>query len=392
MDNRFSFISPTEIHFGEGLLNELISILAEEKFQNICMICDPIVLKLGLVNDLKEAILEKGLHVKVFNEVEPEPTVEVAQKLLDEVRKQPFDLVIGVGGGSALDIAKTVAVLATHEGGISDYLNLTGTKKLSHKGLTKVLIPTTAGTGAEVTDIAVFNTGSSKDVITNKYLLSDYVIVDPTLTYSLPKRVTAASAVDAFTHAIESFTSKGANPITDTMSKQSMERISKWIRVAVWNGDHQEARRQLALGSLEAGISFYNAGVAGVHALAYPLGGQFKLSHGESNAVLLPYVYAKIWPSCIEKLVEVAEVIGVQIGSHSHRYLARTVVTELFHLIEDLELPTSLGHYGITEKDLDSLTDNAMKQVRLLSRSPMNLSREAIFEIYANALEGNLTF
>ncbi|MCW1927387.1 iron-containing alcohol dehydrogenase [Bhargavaea beijingensis] len=392
MKNDFSLISPIEIHFGEGTIKEVKGILKNQKRRNVCLISDPIVRKLGLLNELEEMIRAEGAGLTVLDEVEPEPSVIVAQKLLDKIRRQSFDLVIGVGGGSALDISKAIAVLATHEGGISDYLNLTGTKKLSNKGLTKVMIPTTAGTGAEVTDIAVFSTGDSKDVMTDKHLLADYVIVDPALTYSLPKRVTAAGAVDAFTHAIESFTSKHSNPLTDIFSKDAMWRINNWIRVAVWNGEHKEARRQLSLGSLEAGISFYNAGVAGVHALAYPLGGQFKVSHGESNAVLLPYVYAKIWPSCISQLVEVSRIIGTHHEDRSNRDNARYVVAELFNLVSDLDLPTKLSDYGISKGDLDQLTDNALKQVRLLGRSPMNLSRQDIYEIYLNAFEGNLKF
>ncbi len=174
-----------------------------------------------------------------------------------------------------------------------------------------MLIPTTAGTGAEVTDIAVFSLADTKDVITHEYLLADYAIVDPVLTYTLPPRITAASGIDAFTHALEAYTSVQATPLTDTLALEAMRRIVGNIRRAVWNGQDKAAREQMALGSLFAGLSFFNAGVAGVHGLAYPLGGLFKLPHGESNAVLLPYVYDYIWPSCLEKMVQVAKIFNL---------------------------------------------------------------------------------
>src|SRR5699024_3032559 len=214
--------------------------------------------------------------------------------IIKKIRENKYGLVIGVGGGSCLDIAKVAAVLSENEGEISDYLNLTGTKQLKLKGLPKILIPTTAGTASEVTDTSVFALHDTKDVISHPYLIADYVIVDFALTYTLPKKVTAASGIDALTHAIESYTSKFSSPITDLLALKSIKLISANIKKAVFDGKDAQARENMALGSLLAGISFYNAGVAGVHGLSYPLGGLYKIPHGESNALLLPYVYDNI--------------------------------------------------------------------------------------------------
>lgn len=390
MQKQYSFISPVEIHFGEKSIQKLESIFHELKSNSVFLICDPVVLKLGLVKSVIDIIKRNKIVVKVFDQVEPEPSITLAQQFLDEIHQDRYDLVIGIGGGSALDLAKSVAVLATHEGSAEEYLNLTQQRRISKKGIKKVLIPTTAGTGAEVTDIAVFSVGETKDVITHKYLLADYVIVDPELTYSMPQRVTAASAVDAFTHAIESFTSRFSNPLSNAFAKNALERIYQWSRVAVWNGNDRLARQQLSLGSLEAGLSFYNAGVAGVHALAYPLGGQFNVAHGESNAVLLPYVYANIWPSCISQLAQIGQAIGSYSARNSERENAKKVAQALYDLVKELGLPLSLSAYGVTERDLETLTKNALLQERLLGRSPKRLTEKEIYEIYTNAYNGRL--
>src|SRR5699024_2862400 len=229
-----------------------------------------------------------------------EPSLNCAQKLVDYMKEYNFDLVLGIGGGSTLDLAKLAAVLAVHEGDVKDYLNLTGSKKIKKRGLPTVLMPTTAGTGSEVTDISVLSLSSTKDVITHEYLLADVAIVDPALTVSVPPRVTAATGVDALTHAIEAYVSVQANDLTDALALRAVELITASLEQAFINGKDREARTKMSMGSFLAGISFFHAGVAGVHALAYPLGGQFHIAHGEANAVLLPYVMNYIRPNCTE--------------------------------------------------------------------------------------------
>jgi alcohol dehydrogenase class IV len=340
---------------------------------------------------------QKPYKIKLFYQLEtvtnvvPEPPLEVGNQVVDAIRKSKSDLVIGIGGGSALDLAKAAAVLAENEGYVEDYLNLSGGKKLTNKGLPKVLISTKSGTGAEVTDIAVFSLADTKDVITHEYLLADYAIVDSTLTYTLPARVTAASGIDAFTHALEAFTSIHATPLTDTLALEAMRRIAGNIRNAVWNGQNKGAREQMALGSLMAGLSFFNAGVAGVHALAYPLGGLFKIPHGESNAVLLPYVYDHIWPACLDKMVRVAEIFNLPTFGKSDREVVVQVVKSLLDLVHDVGLPTTLGAYNIQRDDIFRLTENGIKQKRLLNRSPKQLNFASVEQIYLNAYEGVLT-
>ncbi|OLS35135.1 iron-containing alcohol dehydrogenase [Bacillus sp. MRMR6] len=386
----YQFISPKKIYHGKGSLSRLDNILAELNIKTVFLLTDPILEELGLILPILEILKEKEIRVYLNKNVVPEPPVEVGNRVVEEVRKSKPELVIGIGGGSALDLAKAAAVLAANEGYIEDYLNLSGGKKLTEKGLPKVLIPTTSGTGAEVTDIAVFSLEDTKDVITHEFLLADYAIIDPVLTYTLPARVTAASGIDAFTHALESYTSVNATPVTETLALEAMSRIVGSIRRAVWNGQDQEAREQMALGSLLAGLSFYNAGVAGVHGLAYPLGGLFKIPHGESNAVLMAYVYDYIWPACKDKLGKVAEIFHLPTEGKSEREIAQAVVQGFLDLVRDVGLPTTLADYQIQLEDINRLAENGMKQKRLLDRSPMPFTFEAIQGIYRNAFEGVL--
>lgn len=384
------FVSPKKIYYGEGSLQKLQSVLTEQQIHHAFLVTDPILKELGVIEPIIKILNDRSIEVTIDSNVVPEPPLKVGNQVVEKIRKCNPDLVIGVGGGSALDLAKAAAVLAKNEGFVEDYLNLSGTKKFTNKGLPKILIPSTSGTGAEVTDIAVFSLEDTKDVITHEYLLADYAIVDPVLTYTLPPRVSAASGIDAFTHALEAYTSKNATPLTDTLALEAMRRILPNIRKAVWNGEDKKAREEMSLGSLLAGLSFYNAGVAGVHGLAYPLGGLFKLSHGESNAVLLPYVYDHIWPACIEKMVKVAEILKIPSVGKTEREIVKNVIKSLLDLVQDVGLPSTLADYGIQHEDIKRLSENGFKQKRLLNRSPMPLSMEAIEQIYLNAFEGVL--
>lgn len=372
---------------GWGALDHLMDEVERFDAKRVLVVTDPLLEKLGITDKIVQPLAAAGIKVELYTEVVPEPPLEVGEKLVRFTREREFDLVIGLGGGSALDLAKLAGVLATHEGDVADYLNLTGTRSLTHKGLPKILIPTTSGTGSEVTNISVLSLATTKDVVTHDYLLPDAAIVDPALTVSLPPKVTAATGIDALTHAIEAYVSVNANAVTDGLALQAIRLISGSIRTAVSDGQNKEARSDMSYGSFLAGLAFFNAGVAGVHALAYPLGGQFHISHGESNAVLLPYVMGYIRPSCEKRMRDIYGAMGFTLSEQGEDDSLRCV-EELKRLVADVEIPLSLQGFGITEEALDSLADDAMKQQRLLARSPMQLERDDILAIYRNAYEG----
>lgn len=375
---------------GWGALDHLTDEVKKLNASNILIVTDPFLVDLGISDKIEAPLKEQGWKTSIYTEVVPEPPLAVGEKLVAYTKEHQFDLVIGLGGGSALDLAKLAAVLATHEGKAADYLNLTGTREISNKGIPKILIPTTSGTGSEVTDIAVLSLETTKDVVTHNCLLADVAIVDPELTVSLPPKVTAATGIDALTHAIESYVSVNANPVTDALALQAIRLISGSIRTAVNEGDHKQARSDMSYGSYLAGLAFFNAGVAGVHALAYPLGGQFHISHGESNAVLLPYVMGYIRSSCEKRMKDILEAMGVSSNQLSQQEASYKCVEELKRLVADVNIPLNLQGFGITQEALDSLADDAIKQQRILARSPMPLERDDIFTIYQSAYYGEI--
>lgn len=375
---------------GWGALDHLTNEVKKLNASNILIVTDPFLVDLGIADKIEAPLKEQGWKTSIYTEVVPEPPLAIGEKLVAYTKEHQFDLVIGLGGGSALDLAKLAAVLAAHEGQAADYLNLTGSREISNKGIPKILIPTTSGTGSEVTDIAVLSLETTKDVVTHNFLLADVAIVDPALTVSLPPKVTAATGIDALTHAIESYVSVNASPVTDALALQAIRLISGSIRTAVNEGDHKQARSDMSYGSYLAGLAFFNAGVAGVHALAYPLGGQFHISHGESNAVLLPYVMGYIRSSCEKRMKDILEALGVSSTQLSQEEASYKCVEELQRLVADVNIPLNLQGFGITQEALDHLADDAIKQQRILARSPMPLERDDIFAIYESAYHGEI--
>ena len=375
---------------GWGCLNQLLPEVERLKATNILIVTDPFLKELGLTDKIQQPLLSKGYATTIYTEIAPEPPLAIGEKLVDFTRKYHFDLVIGLGGGSALDLAKLAAVLAVHDGKVADYLNLTGTKTLEQKGLPKILIPTTSGTGSEVTNISVLSLETTKDVVTHDYLLADIAIVDPELTISLPPKITAATGVDALTHAIEAYVSINANEVTDALALQAIRLISGSIRTAVQEGQNKQARSDMSYGSYLAGLAFFNAGVAGVHALAYPLGGQFHIAHGDSNAVLLPYVMGYIRQSCEKRMKDILDAIGISSVYLSQEEASYKCVDALQQLVQDVNIPSTLKGFNIREEALEQLTDDATKQTRILARSPMPLERDDIYQIYQAAFDGEV--
>lgn len=373
---------------GWGALEQLTDEVARFSAKKILVVTDPLLVELGLADQITGPLGKDGCEVHLYTEVVPEPPLAVGEKLVAFAKGGSFDLVVGLGGGSALDLAKLAAVLAENEGTVADYLNLSGSLAISRKGLPKILIPTTSGTGSEVTNISVLSLETTKDVVVHDFLLADVAIVDPALTVSMPPKVTAATGIDALTHAVEAYISVNANAVTDGLALQAIRLISGAIRTAVQNGEDQEARSAMSDGSFIAGLAFFNAGVAGVHALAYPLGGQFHISHGESNAVLLPYVMDYIRPSCEERMKDIYGALGFAEEGLSAEQASMRCVDELHRLVKDVGIETTLQGFRIPESALEGLADAGADQKRILARSPMPLGRKEVYLIYKAAFAG----
>ena len=384
-------VFPPLSYTGWGSLEQLVPEVEKYEPRKILVVTDPMLAKIGLVERVTVPLKEHGYQVTVYTDVVPEPPLEIGEKLVSFTRDGGFEMVIGVGGGSALDLAKLAAVLAVHEGPAADYLNLTGTKKVEKKGLPKILIPTTSGTGSEVTNISVLSLETTKDVVTHDNLLADVAIVDPELTVTVPPRVTAATGIDALTHAVEAYLSVNASPTSDGLALQAIRLIARSLRKAVEDGSNKQARIDMSHGSYIAGLAFFNAGVAGAHALAYPLGGQFHLAHGESNAVLLPYVMGYIRNSCPSRMADVLNALGGNSNYLSEEEASYKCVEELERIVKDVGIPATLAEFNIPESALESLTQDGVKQKRLLARSPYPLEENDIREIYRAAFVGKVT-
>lgn len=375
---------------GWGALSHLVEEVEKFNVQRILLVTDPFLEGLGITKRVTEPLEQAGFVVDVYKDVMPEPPLEIGEKLVAYARESQSELVIGLGGGSALDLAKLAGIITVHEGTVEDYLNLTGTKKITKKGLPTILIPTTSGTGSEVTNISVLSLETTKDVVTHDYLVANVAIVDPELTLSVPPKVTAATGVDALTHAVEAYISKNASPVSDALALQAIRLISQSLRTAVKDGRNVQARTDMSYGSYLAGLAFFNAGVAGVHALAYPLGGQFHIAHGDSNAVLLPYVMGYIRSSCEKRMKDVYDAMGFSSTNFSQEEASYKCVDELKRLVEDVGIPLTLKGFNIDESALESLTIDATKQTRILARSPMPLEKDDIFAIYESAFNGQV--
>ena len=377
----FNFRAAGEITFGVGAIQQAGTIIKKYGGKKVLLVVDPGFSKAGPLKRIKDALEQEELSYVVFDAVEPEPRIEFADQAGHLAKKERCDFVLGVGGGSAMDTAKAAAILATNEGRARDYQGL---NKVPKPGLPKGMVPTTAGTGSEVTFTAVFINADEKKKagINSPYLYPEISILDPELTLGLPPAVTAFTGMDALTHAIESYTSKAASPLSAMFSQKAIGRIGKSLRQAVNQGSDLNARSNMLLGSLLAGIGLANAGVTAAHSLAYPMGGVFRVPHGVANALLLPAVMEFNVFSCPEKFARIAEWMGEKVGGISVREAAMLAVESVKRLAQDLEVPQRLSDLGIPKTAIPAMAEEAMKVARPLENNPRPVSLEDAVGIY----------
>ena len=350
----------------------------------VLVLTDPGVEQSGMIETVERPLIDVGLEVGVYAKAVPEPPMSSIQEAVDFTVKGGYDLIVGFGGGSAIDVAKVVAILARYPD--MQLEELVGIDKVPHKGLPLIAVPTTAGTGSEVTAIAIFANEklNVKQGIVSPNLIPDVALVDPVLTWTCPPHVTAASGLDALIHCIEAFISVNATMHTDPLAYEGIKLISKSIRTATFDGTNSWARHNMAMGSLLGGIAFGNAGVGAVHALSYPIGGTFHVPHGVANTLMLPWVMEYNMVSCLKWFTDVGEAMGENMEGLSVRDGAEKTVAALKTLAEDLQVPIYLSDVGIPESAIEEMADSAMGQVRLLNNNPRKLTRDDIVQIYKN--------
>jgi len=375
---------PQMTYFGVGALNNIGDEASKLGAKRALIVTDPTVYKSGLVNPVRDQLASVGLSVEVFSESEPEPTLPKLNVAAKALSKGGFDLLVGVGGGSSMDTAKGLSILLVHGGEGQDYL---GVGKVPGSGITLFTTPTTAGTGSEVTNIAIFGDPDRglKLGIVSPYILAQVAFVDPTLTYGCPPGVTAAAGIDALVHAIESYTSIRSNTFTDAVALEAMRLIVGSLRTVVNNGSDEEARNHMSEGAFLAGIAFGNAGVAAVHALAYPLGARFHTSHGVANGLLLPYVMECNLLANVPKYAVVAQMLGVKTERLSLREEAERGVKAVKALVEGIGIPLHLRDLGVPEEVLEGMAVATMDVTRLLANNPKKLTLDDVRGIWRNA-------
>jgi len=338
------------------------------------------VRKALLITD--KGVIDSGIGI--FDRVLSDPDVACADAAVEMGKKGKYDLIVGVGGGSSMDIASATSVLLTNPGTVSDYL---GINLVKNPGVPTFLIPTTAGTGAEVTPNAILTDTKEKlkKAIVSPYILPRAAIVDPLLTLSMPPRVTAFSGLDALAHAVEAFTSVNATILTDLFAKEAIILIGRSLRTAAAKGENLEARYDMAIGSLYAGIALANAGVTAVHALAYPLGGEFNVPHGIANGLLLPFVMEFNVVGNIPKFARIAPLLGERVEHMSLLDQAYRAVEAVKAIGRDLPVPQSLTELKIPKGAVARMAQAAVNITRLMNNNPRQMSAQDAEAIYEKA-------
>ncbi|MDI6777519.1 MAG: iron-containing alcohol dehydrogenase, partial [Syntrophales bacterium] len=384
MIRQFSFTGAKKIVFGGGSFDTLTEHIRELKGARPMVVLDRNLAVAGFRDRISDLLNKEKLKFTLFDRVEAEPPLELADEGAGIARKEKCDIVVGIGGGSAMDVAKAIAVLAANRGKAVDYLGL---NNVPGPGLPKIMIPTTAGTGSEVTFTAVFirRDLKKKEGMNSPYLYPDLAVLDPLLTVSLPPHPTATTGIDALCHAVESYTSINASPMSELFSLEAISLIASNLRTAVHDDSNAPAREQMLLGSLYAGLGLANAGVTAVHSLSYPLGGKYGVPHGLANTVMLPAVMTFNLPAALEKFAVMAQAMGEVIDGLSTREAASLTVKAVETLIKDCGIHTKLKDLDIPEKDFPELAGAAMTVARPLENNPRKVTLEDAIKIYGQA-------
>ncbi|MGN6230450.1 MAG: iron-containing alcohol dehydrogenase [Trinickia sp.] len=388
MSTVYHFQTVKHIVHGPGSLDQLPERLAalDRPVRRIALITQPVMEANGVIARVIEALRQRDVETMIVRDVQPEPTIENVETVFAR-QIEPFapDAVLSIGGGSVLDAAKLFAVRLTNRQSVREWL---GIDLIAAPGVPLILVPTTAGTGSEVTPNAIVTLPDEalKVGIVSRHLLPQLVILDATLTLDLPKPITAATGMDAFIHALESYISTKANPISDMFAMESMRLIGANLVEAYDNGHSLAAREAMLLGSMYGGLALTAAGTAAVHALAYPLGGMFNVTHGVANSMLLPHVMAFNLDAIVGRLANVAHALGIAQHDDADRVAAEAFLERLRQWTDALAIPQDLRQFGVTESDLDALSAAALKVKRLLGNNPKVLTHDDIKSIYARLL------
>lgn len=385
----WTFHTAVKLIFGRHAARQLGEVAREFGYQRILIVTDAALVKAGLLDRVRAPLTESGVAIESFTGGEPEPSMRATDACVAVAKPFQPDAVLGLGGGSNMDLAKITATILAHGGGPRNYV---GDDKIPGPIVPIIGVPTTAGTGSEVSAAAVLTDDENKVKvgIMSNHLRPRAAVVDPLLTVSCPPKVTADSGIDALTHAIEAFTAvdnatfplppgersvyQGRHPLTDMLAEKAIALIGDYLRRAVAKGDDLEAREQMALAALMAGMAFSNSGVALVHALEYPVGGAVHCSHGAGNGLLLPYVMRFNLPERRKEFAAIARLLGEDVRNLDETAAAERGILAVEKLRNDIGIPKRLRELGVNESQLPAFAAKAFSIKRILRVNPRTVT------------------
>lgn len=386
MLTKYNLKMPHEIFSGEDALENLKTILQANGVKKVAVFTDKGIQGAGLLDYPMAKIQAAGVESVILNDLPPEPTYSQAQALVDAYKASGADFIVAVGGGSVMDTAKLSSILATEDYTIKDLLD---NPSLGKKHVKTLMIPTTAGTGAEATPNAIVAVPEKelKVGIVNDEMIADYVILDAVMIKKLPRKIAAATGVDALCHAIECWTSNKANPFSDLFAMEALDLILNHIESACDDPEAMDAKNKMQIASFLAGVAITASGTTAVHALSYPLGGKYHIAHGVSNAILLVPVMKFNEPVCREKFAQAYD--RCVRGTHTCKTVEEKsayMIAWMEEIVKHLEIPTSLKEFGVPAEDLEGLVKAGMEVTRLLVNNMREVTPDDAREIYQQIL------
>lgn len=386
MQDMSVFQTVSKIVFGCGAIKDLGGQAKTLGAKKVVVVTDPGLVKAGVHEPALAALSASGLEAALYQDVESDPKIEIVDSCLDFIRAHDADLVVGLGGGSAMDISKAAAMMVNNEAPINQYA---GMNLVPKPGLPTILVPTTAGTGSEVTSIAVLSdtVNHVKVGVVSDYMFARTVLLDPELTVGLPPHVTAFTGLDALIHAIESYTGRMASFLTEPLALEAIRLVAANLRAAYADGSNLAARTGMLKASLLAGMAFANTQTAGAHACALSLGGKFHVPHGIATSLMLPAVMAFNSIAAPEKFARIAEIFGESTQGLGVMDKAELAIKAVVRLINDTGFTLGLENYKVAREDIPDLAKGAMKAARLWNNNPRRADEAQVCRIFEDAFQ-----
>lgn len=375
MHSTFQLYMPTKVLSKIGISNEVGSILHDNHYKSILLITDNGIINSGILENIYISLNNNNIEYEIFSEVEPNPKSSTITKIVDLYKDTKFDAILAIGGGSSIDTAKAVAIMMKNEGHILDY---EGVEKIPNEGVPMIAVPTTAGTGSEVTASTIITDEKTlfKAAVISTKIFPKIAILDAKLTLNCPRHITSSTGMDALTHAIESYLSKQKNPVSNAIALRAIKLIEENITRAYYYGTDIESRANMLEAAMLAGYAFSQTRLGNVHAISQAFGGPFDIPHGVANATLLPYVLEYNLPAAINEYVEISKALNVFDENLSAKENALNVVKKIFNMNKELEIPLYTKELGVNLDYIDQIVKDSMRSGNVLVNPRLTTAKD----------------